>query len=127
LVALPLPKPKQKTMLTRKINLPSLVTQFRAIATTKCCDQVSNKQVNVLKKIMAGREKGKKRWVYDLNLPKMENPNKISSTMRQGKQSNRRVTVLNKLFMKNVTDLMATDTFAASLYGYGLQVSKCCF
>ncbi|KAG5681833.1 hypothetical protein PVAND_011241 [Polypedilum vanderplanki] len=74
---------------------------------------------------MAGREKGKRRWIYDENqLPKMVNPTKLSSTTKQGKEANRRVTVLNKLFMKNVTDLMATDLFAEELYGYGLQISN---
>jgi hypothetical protein len=61
--------------------------------------------------------------VFNESLPKMENPMKLSSTARQGKESNRRVTVLNKLFMQNVTDLMATDSFAEDLFGYGLQVS----
>lgn len=83
-----------------------------------------NKQVHMLKKIMAGREKGKRRWCYNENLPKVENIQKISSSKGQGKESNRRITVLNKLFMKNITDLMATDNFAKSILGYGLQVRK---
>lgn len=77
----------------------------------------------MLKKIMAGREKGRRRWIYNENMPKMENPTKLSSTLKQGKEANRRVTVLNKLFMKNVTDLMATGMFAENLFGYGLQVT----
>lgn len=81
-----------------------------------------NKQVHMLKKIMAGREKGRRRWVYNENLPKVETLQKISSSKGQGKESNRRITVLNKLFMKNITDLMATDNFARSILGYGIQV-----
>lgn len=109
-------------MFKRKINLIQIVTQIRSINTTTCCLSTNIKQVKVMKKIMAGREKGKRRWMYNENLPKMENPNKLGSTLNQGKEANRRVTVLNKLFMKNVTDLMATDLFAEDLFGFGLQV-----
>jgi ribosome-binding factor A len=76
----------------------------------------------MLKKIMAGREKGKRRFVYNENLPKMENVKKLSDAKGQGKESARRITVLNKLFMKNITDLMATDAFSKGLAGYGIQV-----
>lgn len=78
----------------------------------------------MLKKIMAGREKGKRRWFYNENLPKVENIQRIGSSKGQGKESNRRITVLNKLFMKNITDLMATDSFAKSILGYGIQVRE---
>jgi ribosome-binding factor A len=80
------------------------------------------KQVKVLKKIMAGRDKGKRRWHYE-EFPKMIPASKLSSAEYQGKEANRRVTVLNKLFMKNVTDLMATGVFAEVLFGYGIQIS----
>lgn len=76
----------------------------------------------MLKKIIAGREKGKRRFVYSENLPKLESVSKLSNNKGQGKESNRRITVLNKLFMKNITDLMATDKFRQSIFGYGLQV-----
>lgn len=95
--------------------------------TTSCCLQKSNqlkKQVHMFKKIMAGREKGKRRWVYNENLPKIESVNKLSNPKGQGKESNRRITVLNKLFMKNITDLMATDSFSKSIVGYGIQVRQ---
>lgn len=61
--------------------------------------------------------------MYNENLPKMESVQKLSNAKYQGKESLRRVTVLNKLFMKNITDLMATDMFAKGITGYGLQVN----
>jgi hypothetical protein len=76
----------------------------------------------MMKKIMAGRDKGNRRWKYNENLPKLENVQKISSAKGQGKESTRRITVLNKLFMKNITDLMATDNFSKSIVGLGVQV-----
>lgn len=78
-----------------------------------------------MKKIMVGgREKGKRRFVFnERELPKIDSVQKLSNAKGQGKESLRRITVLNKLFMKNITDLMATDTFAKNIAGYGLQVS----
>lgn len=76
----------------------------------------------MLKKIMAGREKGKRRFVLNESLPKLEGVKKLSDSKGQGKESTRRITVLNKLFMKNITDLMATGKFADNIAGYGLQV-----
>lgn len=111
-------------MLSRKYLL-SVLTNHRLISTS-CCLQKNgslNKQVHMMKKIMAGREKGKRRFIYNENLPKMESVKKISDGRGQPKESNRRVTVLNKLFMKNITDLMATDSFARDVSGYGIQVS----
>lgn len=110
-------------MLFKSINFIRLITIRSISRNTPCLSQVNVKQVKVMKKIMAGREKGRRRFVYNENMPKMENPTKLSSTLKQGKEANRRVTVLNKLFMKNVTDLMATGEYAEKLYGYGLQVS----
>jgi ribosome-binding factor A len=83
------------------------------------------KQVQMMKKIIAGREKGKRRFVYNENLPKSTpNPQKISNpTGEYGKAANRRIIVLNKLFMKNVTDLMSTGEFAEKLFGKGIQIS----
>lgn len=81
------------------------------------------KQVHMLKKILSGgREKGKRRFQYNENLPKMESVKKLSDSKGQGRESNRRITVLNKLFMKNITDLMATDRFAKNISGLGIQV-----
>lgn len=111
-------------MLLKQINIFGLITIRNICITAQCSSQTSIKQIKVMKKIMAGREKGRRRWVYNENMPKMESATKLSSTLKQGKEANRRVTILNKLFMKNVTDLMATGIFAEKLYGYGLQVSR---
>lgn len=111
-------------MLSRKMIQAAVIR--RSISTTCCLQKAGtqiNKQVHMLKKIMAGREKGKRRFVYNENLPKAESVTKLSDARGQGKESNRRISVLNKLFMKNITDLMATDNFSEGISGYGLQVS----
>lgn len=40
------------------------------------------------------------------------------------KRATRRIAVLNKLFMKNVTDLMSSSPFAAKAIGNGIEISK---
>lgn len=49
-----------------------------------------------------------------------------------GKQAARRVAMLNKLFMKYVTDIMSTGTLSMNIVGKGIEISKvhiflCCF
>lgn len=41
-----------------------------------------------------------------------------------GRQTNKRVAILNKLLMKNLTDLMATGENSEKLIGYGLEISR---
>lgn len=47
-------------MLGHKILIPTLRISHRYIATTCCVHSQINKQVHMMKKIMAGREKGKR-------------------------------------------------------------------
>lgn len=112
-------------MLSRKI-LISALSGHRSFSCSSCLHRGSqlNKQVHMLKKILSGgKEKGKRRFMFNENLPKLENVKKLSDSKGQSKESNRRITVLNKLFMKNITDLMATDRFAKNISGYGIQVN----
>lgn len=42
-----------------------------------------------------------------------------------GKSKNsKRINVLNKLFMKNITDLMATGEYAHEFVGRGIEISR---
>ncbi|XP_058130282.1 putative ribosome-binding factor A, mitochondrial [Anopheles coustani] len=92
-----------------------------------CAVRSSTKAAKVLNKLMSGSNKAKKKRYYDETndrTPKLMPATSLASTNRQGKESSRRVAVLNKLFMKNITDLMATGSFASDLYGYGIQISR---
>lgn len=67
-------------MLSRKIFLIPVLSH-RQIYTT-CSLQKNNqinKQVHMLKKIMAGREKGKRRFVFNEKLPQINSVQKISN------------------------------------------------
>lgn len=105
-------------------RLPFVV---RTLATSSLCREkvklaTFGKQVQMMKKVMAGREKGKRRWTYNEGMTKVETAKDISDPRGQRKPFQKRVVVLNKLFMKNVSDMLATDAFAKDLTGYGLQV-----
>ncbi|CAH0764336.1 unnamed protein product [Diatraea saccharalis] len=41
-----------------------------------------------------------------------------------GKRANRRVAMLNKVFMKQITDLMSTGTVSMDIVGRGIEISK---
>lgn len=41
-----------------------------------------------------------------------------------GKRSVRRAAMLNKMFMKQITDLMSTGTVSMNIVGRGIEISK---
>ncbi|XP_058821074.1 uncharacterized protein LOC131683260 isoform X2 [Topomyia yanbarensis] len=45
------------------------------------------------------------------------------TSAKGGKESNRRLAVLNTLFMEQITDLIATGKFSEELVGHGIQIS----
>ncbi|XP_050079314.1 putative ribosome-binding factor A, mitochondrial [Anopheles maculipalpis] len=98
--------------------------RFFSASSTLCGS--STKAAKVLNKLMNGSKTKKKRYYDETNDrgPKLMPAKSLANSNRQGKESNRRIAVLNKLFMKNITDLMATGSFASDLYGYGIQISR---
>jgi len=56
--------------------------------------------------------------------PTFEELMKQTTKNNARRQLNKRVVVLNKLIMKNITDLMTTGENADKLIGYGLEISK---
>lgn len=82
-----------------------------------------NKQGKVLNKLMFGSDKNKRRW-YGEKTAVFTSPMTLASTKGQGKESIRRLTVLNKLFMQQITDLMATGEYSEAVVGYGIQISR---
>uniref|UniRef100_A0A182QNK6 Ribosome-binding factor A, mitochondrial n=1 Tax=Anopheles farauti TaxID=69004 RepID=A0A182QNK6_9DIPT len=102
------------------------IVTIRLFSTSSTLLSSSSKAAKVFNKLMNGSKAKKRRYYDETNDrgPKLLPASSLASTNRQGKESNRRVAVLNKLFMKNITDLMATGTFASDLYGYGIQISR---
>lgn len=57
--------------------------------------------------------------------PPMPTVKSLTKVNREpGKQGLQRLAMLNKLFMKNITDLMSTGTVAMEIVGRGIEISK---
>ncbi|XP_029719222.2 putative ribosome-binding factor A, mitochondrial [Aedes albopictus] len=83
------------------------------------------KQGKVLNKLMYGSDKNKRKWYGErTSQTAFSSPASLASTKGQGKESTRRLTVLNKLFMEQITDLMATGEYSEEIVGYGIQISR---
>lgn len=80
------------------------------------------RQAKILNKLVNNSKKKKhKEWFDGDGVSK---PTVMGSTNRPNKNSPRRVAVLNKLFMKNVTDLLATNQLGEEISGFGIEISR---
>ncbi|XP_073828926.1 uncharacterized protein [Musca autumnalis] len=90
------------------------------------------KQGKIMSKLFGNRVQGsKKRWIPiadtsgSSNVVFKQSPfGSQTKKSGNGKNDSRRVTVLNKLFMKHITDLLATGEISEKILGKGLQVSR---
>lgn len=83
----------------------------------------TSRQSKILRKLVAGKDRAKRRWYQDGETPKMQTAASLSNPSRQGKNAPRRVHVLNKLFMTHITDLLSTGEASEAILGRGLEVS----
>lgn len=81
-----------------------------------------SRQSNMLKKLLSGKKKSK--WIWD-DTSTMNKPKALLETKGTSqKLTSRRVNVLNKLFMRHVTDLIATGPIGMELHGLGLIITN---
>lgn len=109
-----------------KFQSTSLLLIRSNIKMLKC--NASSLDGKMMNKVMGFSRKTKKVW-YKLNVttnPTFEELMKQTTKNNAGRQTNKRVAILNKLLMKNLTDLMATGENSEKLIGYGLEISKVC-
>ncbi|XP_060879871.1 putative ribosome-binding factor A, mitochondrial [Metopolophium dirhodum] len=98
-------------------------TDFKML---KC--NASSLDGKMMNKVMGLSRKTKKVW-YKPNVGanlSFEELMKQTTKNNAGRQTSKRLAVLNKLLMKNITDLMATGENSDKLVGYGLEISKVC-
>nr|XP_023020771.1 uncharacterized protein LOC111509289 [Leptinotarsa decemlineata] len=78
---------------------------------------------NAMKKILGVNKKRK--FVHYEGAPAFT-PESFSKGSSDGRPSinSRRAAVLNKLFMKHVTDLMATGEYASEILGHGIEINR---
>lgn len=99
------------------------VSTLIAVATAQM--STSSRQSKILRKLVVGKDKAKRRWYQDRDgeMPKLQTAVSLSNPSRQGKNAPRRVHVLNKLFMKHITDLLSTGEASEAILGRGLEVT----
>lgn len=96
------------------------------MAKTATSGTSANRQMKVMNKLLFGKSKGKRGW-YNTPSPgtfSQFSAKTLSNPVGVQKHTNRRITVLNKLFMKSITDLMATGAMAESITGLGIEISR---
>lgn len=110
-----------KTCLKKKTCIDFL--HFRTIS---CFHRNFNKQLlreaRVMRKILGNKKKGKTPWYKsedESNIP----PVPRTSAPKYG-QNFRRIAVLNKLFMRHITDMMASGEVANEILGRGIEISR---
>lgn len=108
--------------LNRSIQAP--VRLFLRYQHPKHYGTPANQLSKAMKKLsVIGKSHKKKGW-HDTFVPSKTIPTGSQITQREPtKQGKRRMNVLNKLFMKHITDLMATGEISQELLGKGIQIS----
>lgn len=104
-------------MLKRNLQLIKNGTAFHT-----CC-LLNGQSAKALHKVMGG----KKKKYYQTVEPTLPNTSYISAKTSIATKitgNPRRSLVLNKLFMKHITDLMATGEYSSQIVGYGIEVNK---
>lgn len=87
-------------------------------------NNINSKATKVMGKIM-GMNKKKKNFMYN-GSPLLPSTSLFDKTPITTKITGnpKRTHVLNKLFMRHITDLMATGEYSSQLFGYGIEVNK---
>ncbi|CAG9765709.1 unnamed protein product [Ceutorhynchus assimilis] len=91
-----------------------------SLHTSSICDANAGK---VLRKIM-GATKKKKFYVDDTPILPSTSTTLGKSFVSKVTGNPRRSNILNKLFMRHVTDIMATGDYSEQILGYGIEVNK---
>ncbi|CAH1163634.1 unnamed protein product [Phaedon cochleariae] len=88
---------------------------------TTCIENSSRQVGNAMRKILGTNKKKK----FHYNDQAMVSPDGFTNGSMQKKPPNsRRTSVLNKLFMKHISDQMATGEFASEVLGHGIEINR---
>ncbi|XP_067002572.2 putative ribosome-binding factor A, mitochondrial [Anabrus simplex] len=86
-------------------------------------NKYSTREGRMIQKLMKGSLQKKKNW-YKAEKQASYLPSPQQSSFQKGNRVTKRMAVLNKLFMKNITDLMATGEIAGEVLGRGISISR---
>ncbi|KAK4878078.1 hypothetical protein RN001_010584 [Aquatica leii] len=105
--------------LIHKLKLLTSTTRFLHVSVSR------NGQAKVMKKIISGTKQSKKKFKYH-ETPSLPTPTSFSKGSFESKRStdSKRAQVLNKLFMRYITDLMACGECSSAFVGHGIEVNR---
>lgn len=115
-------------LITNLCNHRPIHLQHGAINNKKSSSKVALQQGKIIGKLFGNKVTGSKRQWFPAT--ESSNGQNVMFSKSQfgkparGKNDTRRMTVLNKLFMKHITDMMATGEISEKLLGKGLQISR---
>lgn len=106
-----------------KINnsVNSLLRHLSVLQLHARCSSTEKRQSRMLQKLMTGKRKIVHKW-GEHAIQKPEALHMVKKTPT--KLSTRRTTVLNKMFMRHVTDLIASGPIGYELNGLGLEITQ---
>lgn len=109
-------------MLKLNNSVNSLLRKLCALQfQSRCASSYEGRQSKMLQKLMTGKRK----TVYRFGEHAMPKPEALHTVKKvPAKLSTRRVTVLNKLFMRHVTELIANGPIGYELSGLGLEITQ---
>ncbi|KAF2895204.1 hypothetical protein ILUMI_10976, partial [Ignelater luminosus] len=106
--------------------MAKIISHFTKIELLKCFRQLHisvphNTQAKMMKKVMGSNIKKKSKF-YEA--PTLLAPKSFSKGAFEGKRSvnSKRATVLNKLFMRYITDLMSSGECSSAFIGHGIEI-----
>ncbi|XP_041984408.1 uncharacterized protein LOC121736980 [Aricia agestis] len=98
---------------------------LRRLYHCSCVQYSSKKQGLKLAKMLNPKHKKQFYPVHSIESNAMPSIKSLTKTEKEpGKRGIRRMAMLNKLFMKNVTDIMSTGTVSVNIVGRGIEISK---
>lgn len=107
-----------------KINksLDALVQNLSALHLQSRCASYANRESKMLHKLMSGKKRVAFKWVDPHSTKKPAPINEVSK--KPSKITARRSIVLNKLFMRHVTELIASGPIGFELCGLRLEITR---
>lgn len=105
----------------RQIVIPKHFHQQQMICRAK--SQISvGKQSKILQRLIQGKS-SKKKWHENVNSQMLPSATSLSNNQGESKHISRRKTVLNKLFIQHISDMLSNSDCSQKISGYGLEIS----
>lgn len=109
-------------MLKSNKSVASLLQVLSGLQLQSRCASYANRESRMLQKLMSGKRRPSFKYGDQHTIKKPVSINE--PTKGPTKLSNRRTAVLNKMFMRHITDLIASGPIGYELSGLGLEITR---